>query len=60
MHFNYTLVDLTERWQVGYWTTALRCNEPALREAIAVVGPCVDDVRTHLASIPSEDMNDAM
>jgi uncharacterized protein DUF3606 len=60
VHFDYTLVDLTERWQVGYWTTALRCEEAALREAIAAVGPQVDDVRMHLARIRSEGMNAAI
>jgi hypothetical protein len=47
---NNHLVKLEERWQVGYWTTALRCTETALREAMAAVGPEVAAVREHLAT----------
>jgi hypothetical protein len=47
---NNHLVKLEERWQVGYWTTALRCTETALRDAMAAVGPEVAAVREHLAT----------
>jgi len=43
-------VSLDERWQVGYWTTALRCNEDELRAAVAAVGRSVAEVRRYLAT----------
>ena len=46
-------IALDERWQIGYWTTALRCDERTLREAIAAVGPLVENVRRYLATLAS-------
>ena len=40
---------LVERWQVGYWTTALRCTEGELLEAVAAVGLAVVEVCRYLA-----------
>jgi Protein of unknown function (DUF3606) len=47
---DHSQVALAERWQIGYWTTALRCTEDELREAVAAVGHAVGDVRRYLAS----------
>jgi|SwirhirootsSR3_FD_contig_31_1726014_length_414_multi_3_in_0_out_0_1 hypothetical protein len=47
---NSSQVALDERWQVSYWTTALRCNEGELREAVAAVGLLVANVRRYLAA----------
>ena len=42
------VVKLNERWQVGYWTTALSCSENELREALLAVGDTTTTVREYL------------
>jgi len=46
----HSQVALGERWQIGYWTTAMRCTEGELRNAVAAVGTSIGDVRRYLAS----------
>jgi len=48
---SYTVVDLDERWQVLYWTTAMQCHETDLRTAVLAVGPDAAMVREHLGKI---------
>jgi hypothetical protein len=43
-------INLTQAHEVRYWQTALDCTEEQLRGAVALVGPLVTDVRTHLRS----------
>ena len=48
---SYAVVDLDERWQVLYWTTAFQCQETDLRMAVVAVGASPAMVREHLDKI---------
>lgn len=41
-------ISVEQDHEVRYWTQALDCTEEQLREAVAAVGPSVDEVRQHL------------
>jgi hypothetical protein len=45
-------VNLDERWERSYWARRLGVTDQELREAIALVGPLAEDVKTHFASRP--------
>ncbi|ADV27264.1 DUF3606 domain-containing protein [Pseudoxanthomonas suwonensis] len=41
-------INLSEDYEVRYWTGALGVSEEQLREAVAAVGPTAEAVRRHL------------
>ena len=41
-------INVSEGYEVQYWTRQLGCTEQQLRAAIGVVGTQVEDVRTYL------------
>ncbi|WP_084220819.1 DUF3606 domain-containing protein [Pseudoxanthomonas sp. J31] len=41
-------INLSEDYEVRYWTEALSVSEQQLREAVAAVGSTADAVRRHL------------
>ncbi|WP_447730460.1 DUF3606 domain-containing protein [Pseudoxanthomonas suwonensis] len=41
-------INLSEDYEVRYWTEALGVSEQQLREAVAAVGSTADAVRRHL------------
>lgn len=41
-------IHITSENELRYWTKALNCSEKKLREAIAIVGPMMLDVRKYL------------
>lgn len=41
-------INLSEDYEVRYWTGALGVSEEKLREAVEAVGPGADAVRRHL------------
>lgn len=45
---DYWRVNLSEDWEVTFWTREFGCTEAALREAVRAVGECAGDVRAHL------------
>ncbi len=46
-----TRIKASERLEVRYWATTLRCTEGELRAAIAAVGTGADIVRKYLAGL---------
>jgi hypothetical protein len=46
-------INLSEPWEVAYWTKALKLTEKELRAAVAAVGDRAEAVRAHLASSKS-------
>lgn len=43
-----TRIDLTQDYEVIYWTARLGCSTRRLREAVAAVGPRMCDVIAYL------------
>jgi len=41
-------INLSEDYEVRYWTGALGVSEEQLRKAVAAVGPTAEAVRRHL------------
>ena len=41
-------INASDGYELNYWTRQLRCTEQELRVAIAVAGPEVAAVRSHL------------
>ena len=41
-------INLSEDYEVRYWTNALGVSEAQLREAVQAAGPMADAVRRHL------------
>ena len=41
-------INVSDGWEIHYWTRQLRCSEQDLRSAIAAVGPEITAVRAHL------------
>jgi hypothetical protein len=46
---DYWRIDLTQAWQVRFWTREFGVSEARLREALREAGDNVGDVRAHLA-----------
>lgn len=42
-------INLSEDWEVKYWTKTLACSVLQLREAVEQVGTVAADVRAYLA-----------
>lgn len=42
-------INVSEPWEVRYWTRELNCTEQQLREAVRAVGVMVVDVRRYLS-----------
>ena len=42
-------IDVTEPYDLAYWTTTFRVSEKTLQEAVAAVGVKAADVRRHLS-----------
>ncbi|MET1023627.1 MAG: DUF3606 domain-containing protein [Pseudoxanthomonas sp.] len=47
-------VELTEEWQMAYWTQHLGANEQDLRAAVQEVGDATEQVKRHLESRPQQ------
>ncbi len=45
-------VELTEEWELAYWTGHFGVDEAALRAAVQEVGSDSDQIKTHLESRP--------
>ncbi len=45
------LINLRELQEVSAWTRLLGCTEERLRQAVAAVGPEVDEVCNHLGAV---------
>jgi hypothetical protein len=43
-----TRINLSEDWEMAYWTKELNCSESELRKAITNVGNSTDAVRKYL------------
>jgi hypothetical protein len=43
-------INLSEEWEITYWTRELACTESELREAVLEVGNSAETVRKHLES----------
>lgn len=41
-------INLSQKWEIDYWTENLHITESKLREAISKVGPYVSDVKEYL------------
>jgi len=41
-------INVSDGWEVHYWTRQLRCTEQDLRSAVAVAGPEISAVRGYL------------
>lgn len=41
-------INLSQQWEIDYWTEALHTTEARLRAAISKVGPYVSAVREYL------------
>jgi hypothetical protein len=41
-------IDVSEKWEVDYWSKALGVTPERLKEAVKKVGVMADDVRRHL------------
>jgi uncharacterized protein DUF3606 len=44
-----TRINISEDYEVRYWSEELGCTEAALREAVLAVGPSASAVRAHLS-----------
>jgi hypothetical protein len=47
-------ISLSQKWEVDYWRTALRCSVDELREAVNAVGNSSKAVREHLDVMRSQ------
>jgi hypothetical protein len=47
-------VQLTEEWELAYWTEHLGANEQDLRAAVKEVGNSSEQVKRHLESRPQQ------
>jgi len=47
-------VELTEEWEMAYWTRQLGANEQDLRAAVKEVGNSTEQVKRHLESRPQQ------
>ena len=43
-------INMTEDWEVSYWTKELGCSQDELRKAVGEVGSSAEAVRTYLQS----------
>lgn len=41
-------INVSDGWELHYWTRQLRCTEQDLRSAIAAAGPDIAAVRSYL------------
>lgn len=41
-------INLSQQYEIDYWTKALHTTEPKLRDAVSKVGPYVSAVREYL------------
>ncbi len=41
-------IDVSEPWELRYWSSKLGIDEDQLKEAVAKVGPVVGDIRRYL------------
>jgi hypothetical protein len=46
-------VNLSEPWEIVFWSRALHCSEAQLRAAVAAVGARAGDVRDYLHELRS-------
>jgi len=43
-------INVSDGWELHYWTRQLRCTEQDLRSAVAIAGPEIAAVRDYLQS----------
>jgi len=41
-------INLSEEWELEYWSAAFHCTRDQLREAVKTVGNSADEVRMYL------------
>ena len=41
-------INLSQQWEIDYWTETLHTSEAKLRIAVSQVGPYVSDVKDYL------------
>jgi len=47
-------VELTEEWELAYWTQHFNVSEQDLRAAVQEAGAATDQVKRHLESRPQQ------